>query len=87
MKQDLIIFDEFDLSYTRLDVDQERIYDISKYVFDYLRDRFILKLNADRGKWEYGVKCVYEYHIDLKDRLLLASILLWVILFISIIYV
>lgn len=68
MKKDLILFDAFDFSYTRLDVNKEQTYDISKYVFDYLRDRFLLKLDAQRGKWSYGVKCAFEYHISLHDR-------------------
>lgn len=68
VKYDLKIFDCVDISYTRLDVNKEELYDISKYVFDYLRDRVIVTLSAKKGRWEYQVKPVYEQHLSLGSR-------------------
>jgi len=68
MPIDLKIFNRARISYTRLDVDKQSSYDISKYVFDYLRDRAVTTFSADYGRWHYGLDGVYEYHIDLKER-------------------
>ena len=73
IERDLIIFDDINFSYTRLDVDKEKLYDVSKYVFDYLRDRAVLKLSARPQNWEYSLECVFEYHIDLGERWLFGA--------------
>ncbi|MEW5895940.1 MAG: TonB-dependent receptor [Candidatus Omnitrophota bacterium] len=69
----LIIFDRMDLAYTRLNVNKEKLYDVSKYVFDYLRDRAVLKLSSGKGKWGWSVNSVYEYHISLGDRIIFSA--------------
>ncbi|HSV43203.1 MAG TPA: TonB-dependent receptor, partial [Candidatus Bathyarchaeia archaeon] len=68
MPIDLKIFNRARISYTRLHVDKQSSYDISKYVFDYLRDRAVTTLSADYGRWHYGLDAVFEYHLDLKER-------------------
>ena len=67
------VFDRLELSYTRLDVNRTKVYDISKYVFDYLRDRAAAALSGRRGKLEYALKGTCEYHIDQRDRWLLGA--------------
>ena len=67
---DFLIFNSVDLTYTRLDVNKEKIYDVSKYVFDYLRDRAVLRFSGLQGKWSYSLRSVFEYHIDLGERII-----------------
>lgn len=70
---DLILFDQASISYTYLDMDHEKAYDISKYAFDYLRHRLMMKLDSQKGKWSYGIRGVFEYHVDLGQRWLLGA--------------
>lgn len=65
---DLILFDHASISYTYLDMNHEKSYDISKYAFDYLRHRMMMKLDSQKGKWSYGIRGVFEYHVDLGQR-------------------
>ena len=61
------------LSYTRMDIDKDRVFDESKYVFDYLRDRVVLELKNTSSRWDYGLRLAYEYHVDFKQRWLLGG--------------
>ena len=71
LKTDMPVIQTVDVSYTYLDVQKEKVYDISKYVFDYLRDRLVLTLGGKPGPWDWALDYVYEYHCDLGDRWLI----------------
>jgi len=67
----LPVIESVDVSYTRLDVSKETTHDISKYVFDYLRDRLVVTLGGTPGPWDWALDYVYEDHRDLGDQWLI----------------
>lgn len=72
-KINLPFFNRINAAYTYMDLDKTTVYDISKYAFEYLRHRMVIKLDSQQAQWSYGVSSIYEYHVSLGERWLFGA--------------
>ncbi|MBF0484161.1 MAG: TonB-dependent receptor [Candidatus Omnitrophica bacterium] len=58
----------FSTEFTGLYLTKNNNWDMSKYAFEYLRNRLVCKLEQSVGKWDFALAYIYEDHISQKSR-------------------